>query len=110
MLRQLPSARGNSTVHYDNLNRYSREGRPAADTEREFWQIDQDIFNEFLNMLPPIYVPHGFAMREMLTGSITSHFFEIDGDYWCATLNLSDKAEPQKMVNHIRKHKAAIAA
>ena len=53
----------------------------------KFWQIDEDISDEFLEMLPPIYAAGGFSMCERLAGDTTATFQRIGGQYWCSYAN-----------------------
>lgn len=101
MLQQLPSAKGNRTQHYKNLNHYSNNGLPAVSMERKFWQIDEALYWEALEMLPPVYVRGGFHISERLTGNIAAHFFKIGPHYWCAELDCSDRLEQEKMATRI---------
>jgi hypothetical protein len=88
--QQLPSARGNTHQHYENLNAYSRVGLPASAMDMRFWQIDEAIFDEFLGMLPPVYVTGGFMMCEKLTGDIATYFTKVGADYWCGDCTRAD--------------------
>ncbi|RUU78231.1 DUF1419 domain-containing protein [Mesorhizobium sp. M7A.F.Ca.MR.362.00.0.0] len=97
---QLPSALDDRTLHFVNLNRWTREGKPAQWMLGKFWQIDQNIYDEFLNMLPPIYCVGGFRLCERLTDDIASTFLTVGPRLWCAFTNLTD-TRPEKMISHI---------
>lgn len=100
-MQQLPSAKGNRSQHFANLNQHREEGFPAEDMTNRFWEIDEDIFDEFLNLLPPIYTTAGFRLIENLTDDITATFFKVEGRYWCGYTNTTDIL-PWKMAAHIR--------
>jgi len=102
---QLKSARGDRTQHYANLNDYSRNGYPAHQMLGKFWQIDEDIYDEFLGMLPPVYCAAGFRICEHLTGSIASTFQKIGNDYWCSMTDRSTTT-PEFMFSHIAKYRS----
>lgn len=102
---QLKSARGDRTQHFANLNHYSRNGLPAQSMDMHFWQIDESIYWEFLEMLPPIYVTGGFRMCEHLTGDLAATFIEIGGHYWCG---YSTRAETPKLAGRMTTAAAAI--
>ncbi|MER8983943.1 hypothetical protein [Mesorhizobium sp. M0843] len=97
---QLPSAQGDRTLHYVNLNRWTREGKPADWMLGKFWQIDQTIYDEFLEMLPPIYCPGGFRLCERLTDDIAATYLKVGPYHWCTFTNLTT-TRPEKMVAHI---------
>lgn len=97
---QLPSAQGDRTLHYVNLNRYSREGQPAEWMLGKFWQIDENIYDYALGELPPVYCPGGFRCIERLTGDIAATYLKIGPYYWCAFTDLTT-TQPAKMVAHI---------
>lgn len=82
-LKPLESAKGDRARHFNNLNLYKVAGVDAAHMRGAFWEVDEALYNEFLNLLPPIYKPGGFAMAEALTGSIRAHFFQCEGGFWC---------------------------
>lgn len=97
---QLPSARGDRRQHYLNLNLYKMELQNADWMLGKFWQIDQEIYDEFLNLLPPIYCAGGFRLCERLTRDIAATFVKVGNDYWCAFTDLQD-TQAGKMVAHI---------
>lgn len=99
MFQQLPSARDRRNQHFANLNHYRTEGLPASAMHGKFWMIDEDIFEEFLNMLPPIYVPGGFQMIEKLTGDIATAYIQIGAHYWCGDVT---RDEVHDLAVHIR--------
>ena len=102
----LPSAYGNRTLHFRNLNRYIHDGYPATQMERSFWMVDREIYDEFLNILPPVYVPQGFRVIEKLTGNLAAHYLAIGQHYWCAYLDTSEPDEVVKMIRRIRRNYA----
>ncbi|RWM86483.1 MAG: DUF1419 domain-containing protein [Mesorhizobium sp.] len=97
---QLPSARDDRTLHFVNLNRYQREGQQAEWMLGKFWQIDAQIYDEFLNLLPPIYCGGGFRMCERLTRDIAATYFKVGDDYWCGFTDLTD-TRPEKLLRAI---------
>jgi hypothetical protein len=101
-MMMLRSAKGDRTQHYENLNAYTRNGFPARWMLGKYWQIDEAIFWEFLEMLPPETCENGFRMIERLTGDIAATYLKIDDDYWCAMTDLTT-TRPDKMVRAIRK-------
>jgi hypothetical protein len=74
--------------HFANLNGYDNDGRyspgECAYVVGHRWEVTEEIFNEFLNVLPPIrWIGDSFCMSEMLSGSITSMYFKDSlGRYW----------------------------
>jgi len=100
-MMMLKSAQGDRTQHYENLNAYTRNGFPARWMLGKYWQIDEAIWDEFHEMLPPEYCDHGFRMIEKLTGDIAAAYLRIDGDYWCAMTDY-DTTPADKMVRAIR--------
>jgi hypothetical protein len=87
VFQQLPRARDNRSQHFANLNHYRTQGQLADSMLGKFWQIDEDINNEFLEMLPPRYFAGGFRMIEKLTGDIAATFIPIGAHYWCGYVN-----------------------
>ena len=79
----LPSAKGNRDQHYANMNYYNTKGDPAISMKGKFWQIDAEIHDHFLEMLPPRYVTFGWFMLENLTDNVALYFTRFDNDYWC---------------------------
>lgn len=85
--------------HFQRLNRYrqSRECRdycrqigstpPAGDLPSligDRWEIDRDIYEEFLEMLPPLGWTGGtFYMREFSFGDVTAKFSKEGDRYFC---------------------------
>lgn len=92
-LRELPSAAGNEEQHYLNLNAYQRGGFNAALMHGAFWRIDASTYEYFESMLPPVYIPMGFRMCEMLTDDIASCFFKVGDEYWCGYANVRKSTE-----------------
>ncbi len=100
IIQQFPSARGDRTLHFENLNRHHRKGRPATWMLGKFWQIDTQIYLEFLDLLPPIYCRGGFRLCERLTGDIATTYLKVGPDYWCGYTDLTS-TRPEKMLSHI---------
>lgn len=99
-MQQLPSARGDRTLHFKNLNRYQTDGYEAHLMVGKFWEVDEKLYWEFLELLPPEYCAGGFRMIEKLTGSIAATYFKIGDRYWCAYTD-REVTEPHRMLNHI---------
>ncbi|KQS84283.1 DUF1419 domain-containing protein [Rhizobium sp. Leaf383] len=97
-MHQLPSARGDRTLHFKNLNRYQTDGYPAAQMDGKFWEIDEAIYDEFLEMLPPRYCTGGFRMIEELTDNLAATFQKVGGRYWCSYVVPQDVT---RIYNHI---------
>ncbi|WP_287094880.1 DUF1419 domain-containing protein [Mesorhizobium sp.] len=97
---QLPSALNDRTLHFVNLNRYQREGQQAEWMLGKFWQIDAQIYDEFLNLLPPRYCSCGFRMSERLTRDIAATYLRIGNDYWCGFSDLQG-TPADKLAAHI---------
>lgn len=83
--------------HYENLNAY-RDLPGYADRHRSNetaaaffasltgrrWEIDAAIYDEFLNMLPPLHWRNGsFYMIEPLFDGIAAKFTHEGGRYYC---------------------------
>jgi hypothetical protein len=99
-VQQLPSARNNRHQHFENLNEYNKFCFPAEQMLGRFWMIDRDIFDEFLEMLPPAYCVGGFRMIEMLTGDIAATYVKIGDHYWCGYTSFK-KTTPHTLIKHI---------
>ncbi len=74
----------------------------AALYSGEWFEIDEALYDYMLNILPPLWMRGPiFALREFLTGSVTSVFFalRIDGRtrYFHGYCNLSDQASVEAM-------------
>lgn len=72
----------------------------------EWFEIGQVEYEYMLKILPPLWMRSGmFAMREFLTGSVTSVFFalEIDGRarHFHGYCNLSERSSPNRMCTAI---------
>ena len=68
--------------------RYSRQ-RLLSD----FVEIDQETFDHFLDMMPPVnFSSTGFAICEPLTHDIRLGFFQVHGRYFAAYISDTDKA------------------
>lgn len=78
------------------------EDNAAALYRGEWFEIDQDEHDYMFGVLPPLFMRGDmFAMREFLTGNITSVFFtlKIDGQfrYFHGYCDLSDRGSPAQM-------------
>lgn len=78
------------------------EGKDSALYAGEWFEIGQAEHDYMLEILPPLWMRGDmFAMREFLTGSITSIFFSlrIDGRtrYFHGYCDLSDRTSPDRM-------------
>jgi hypothetical protein len=96
----LKSARGDRSQHFANLNQYRERDQPAATMLGMWWEIDEAIYEEFLNMLPPAYCTGGFRMIEKLTDDIAATFQRVGDRYFCSFTN-RETVEPHRMLNHI---------
>lgn len=99
-MQQLPSAHNNRSQHFANLNLYRDMGIPAHKMLGMFWEIDVEIYDEFLNILPPAYCAGGFRMIEKLTDDIAATYLQVSGRYWCG-YTCRQTLEPHRMLNHI---------
>lgn len=62
--------------HYDKLN--------SEIVLNEPWEIDADIYNHFLNILPPLeFASDKFILCEFKKGNITTEYFKSCGKYFC---------------------------
>lgn len=54
----------------------------------EWFEVSEAVYWYFLEVLPPIYIPHGFAVCEAIAGAVYRCFFKfhISGEdrYFCA--------------------------
>jgi hypothetical protein len=98
--QQLKSARGDRTRHFANLNAYATAGLPATAMDMRFWQIDEAIYMEFLEMLPPVFVQGGFQMIEKLTGDLAAYYADVGGQFWCGVCS---RAEVPKLYGRMVK-------
>jgi hypothetical protein len=88
--KMLPSCAGDtyeSEQHYANMNFYNTKKLPAAFMEGLWWEINENIYDYFLEMMPPIYAPGGFYISEALTGNIHSYYFQKDGRFYSGYAN-----------------------
>lgn len=90
--------------HAQRQNRW--EGDDSALYRGEWFEIDEREHNYMFEILPPLCTRGDmFAMREFLTGSITSIFFtlSIDGRtrHFHGYCDLADKGSPERMRNAI---------
>ncbi len=78
------------------------DGDASAHYACEWFEISEELCSYMLDLLPPLWI-HGemFAMREFLTGSVTSVFFtlKIDGHirHFHGYCDLSDRSSPDRM-------------
>ena len=86
--------------HAQRPNRW--EGDDSALYRGEWFEIGEAEHDYMFEVLPPLWMRGDmFAMREFLTGSVTSVFFElkIDGRvrYFHAYCDLGDRQSPERM-------------
>ena len=86
--------------HAQRPNRF--EGDGADLYAGEFFEIARSEHDHMLELLPPLWMRYGmFALREFLTGSVTSVFLAltIDGElrHFHGYCDLSDKLSPGRM-------------
>lgn len=92
--------------HYKRLNDY-RESREYAEYAKKIglyeswsehtrvligkrWEINEQIYNEFLNMLPPVDWRVGsFKMREFCFGSITTKYTREGDRFYCEFVDVT---------------------
>lgn len=56
--------------------------RPIVTGQR--WEIDEEIYFEFLGTLPPLaWTPNGFYMSEFVQGSVTTKYTRNGRKYYC---------------------------
>ena len=63
------------------LNRHNGPpwNKPDSLWAGEWWEIDDESFDYFLDVLPPLQMPPGgFIMCEFTSGNVTSAFFEFN--------------------------------
>ncbi|QTG17294.1 DUF1419 domain-containing protein (plasmid) [Agrobacterium tumefaciens] len=90
--------------HAQRPNRW--EGDDSALYRNEWFEVGEAEHNYMFEILPPLWMRgEMFAMREFLTGSITSIFFtlSIDGHirHFHGYCDLADKRSPERMRNAI---------
>lgn len=90
--------------HAQRPNRFQHDGGPLY--AGEWFEIGKADHNYMLEILPPLWIRHEmFAMREFLTGSITSIFFTlvIDGSIreFHGYCDLSERGSPETMRDSI---------
>jgi hypothetical protein len=86
--------------HAQRPNRW--EGDDSALYRGEWFEVGETCHDYMLEILPPLWMRgEMFAMREFLTGSITSIFFtlRIDGHtrHFHGYCDLADKGSPERM-------------
>ncbi|MDS7598462.1 DUF1419 domain-containing protein [Agrobacterium tumefaciens] len=79
--------------HAKRSNRFN--GDQSATYAGEWFEIDESSYSYMLDILPPLWMRGPvFAMREFMTGSVTSVFYEVPIDdtvrYFHAYCDLSD--------------------
>ena len=91
--------------HYANLNGYRElpgyvESRSTYEGQQAFfativgqkWEIDEAVYDEFLEMLPPIgWRADTFYMSEFTFDDITTKFCKEGGRYYCEFARFSGK-------------------
>lgn len=81
-MKLLPSAAGNMDQHYRNLN--ARDGDDWSGQLGNVWEIDEDTFCYFLDLLPPMrYRGDSFLLSEPLTGDVHPAYFKHGRRYFC---------------------------
>lgn len=86
--------------HSQRPDRWQTDAGPLY--SGEWFEIDETLYDYMLDILPPLWI-HGpiFALREFMTGSITSVFFalKVDGQtrYFHGYCDLSDQASVEAM-------------
>lgn len=85
-------------THFARLNAYTRTREyaewyqtiggpaPAADLPSlagQRWEIDEAIYDEFLEMMPPIYAPGGFFTCEETFDGYHARFTREGDRYYC---------------------------
>lgn len=69
-----------------------------------YWRIDRDIYEEFLNVLPPRYQPAGFTMIEYLTSDVTAYYLKVGNTYWCAYVRTGFKGDIDRAYRVVARH------
>jgi Protein of unknown function (DUF1419) len=94
--------------HFDRLNSY-RNSKEFAEYYRSIgnqvpegglpsllgnrWEIDEEIYHEFLEMLPPLGWKKGsFYMMEFSFGDITTKFTKEGNKYYCEFARFPERA------------------
>jgi len=91
-MRILPSAYRNRTQHFVNLNAH-RPGQAAARVG-DVWKIDGDIYDHFLEILPPLDLRgSSFLVSEALAADIHSAYFACDGAMYSGFVRRSTAQE-----------------
>jgi hypothetical protein len=90
--RILPSAYRDRTQHFVNLN----DHRPGQRASRvgDVWRIDRDIYDYFLEILPPLdWRGSSFLVSEALAEDVHSAYFECDGSLYCGFVRRANAHE-----------------
>ncbi|ARM91116.1 hypothetical protein RHEC894_PC00081 (plasmid) [Rhizobium sp. CIAT894] len=95
--------------HKQRPNRF--EGDAAELYAGEWFEIGQAQCDYMLDLLPPLWIRgEMFAMREFLTGSLTSVFFTLNIDgrirHFHGYCDLSDRSSPERMRSSIIKRES----
>lgn len=70
--------------------------------EGKWWEIRQEEYQYFLEILPPLHMQDGFfALCEFTTGNVTSAFFKIKDRYFCGYVDGTKIAHIMQMRHHI---------
>jgi hypothetical protein len=59
-------------------------------------EVDDETWDEFLNVLPPIYFTGGFAVCEAVTDDLHLGFFQIEGRRFAAHVSFTDRDHKPK--------------
>jgi len=96
--------------HFELLNE-KPEGIGLGETDRlmkflagRWWEIEEDTWWYFLEVLPPIqFTTTWFAMCEFTTGSVTGGYFKVRKRYFHAFVDLSRHHMMAEAWTHIQK-------
>lgn len=72
--------------HYKNLNNFSEIGLEQP------WEITEDIYNNFLDILPPLKMDfRGFTMSEFYKDNITTEYYQnSNNEYFCKFVEVNN--------------------
>jgi hypothetical protein len=89
--RNINTGKADRSRTFELINRgYTPDVFRAGD----FFEIDADEFDYFLECLPPLDWRHGgFSMCEFSTGDLTNAFFKRGGRYYCLTIERKSAAD-----------------
>ncbi|MEQ9153506.1 MAG: DUF1419 domain-containing protein [Parvibaculum sp.] len=88
-MKVLPTAAGNMDQHYRNLN--ARDGNDWSGQLGNVWEIDEETFCYFLDLLPPMrYRGDSFLVSEPLTSDIHPAYFKNGHRYFSGYVRLRE--------------------